>query len=642
MSLIRCDNLSIAFGDTPLLDSAQLSIESNERVCLIGRNGAGKSTLLKILSGDQLADQGTVQARSGLRISSLAQQLPVADDTTVMDSVRAGLADQFRLIDEYTELSTRATDDADLAKLEYLQSQIDTLGGWQPEQQAESIVTQLALPASALMAELSGGWRRRVALARALVNKPDLLLLDEPTNHLDIATIEWLEHEVRGFSGSVVFITHDRAFLQKLATRIVEIDRGQVISWPGDYDNYLRLKEQALEEEQVHNALFDKRLADEEVWIRQGIKARRTRNEGRVRALKALRVERSKRIEQQGRAQVEVSDAKESGRKVLEAKNISHSFGDDTLLSDFSLRVMRGDRIGLVGNNGVGKTTLLKILLGELQPDQGDVTLGTQLSVGYFDQVRQTLNRDQTVAWNVAEGRDHVTINGADRHIVGYLKNFLFTPQRARTPVHKLSGGECNRLMLAKLFARANNLLVLDEPTNDLDIEMLEVLEQKLVEFQGTLIVVSHDRAFMDNVVTSTLVFEDHGDIIDYPGGFSDWEARGRNLRIADAPGAEQQQTTANPTSEPTSTPTPALTAETKTQQKKRLSYKLQRELEQLPEQIEALEQEVASLQEQTAAADFFQQPFEQTEPVLKALADTQAELDEVTERWIELDEQST
>ncbi len=642
MSLIRCDNLSIAFGDTPLLENAQLSIESNERVCLIGRNGAGKSTLLKILSGDQLADQGAVQARSGLRISSLAQQLPVADDTTVMDSVRAGLADQFRLIDEYTELSTRATDDADLAKLEYLQSQIDTLGGWQPEQQAESIVTQLALPASALMAELSGGWRRRVALARALVNKPDLLLLDEPTNHLDIATIEWLEHEIRGFSGSVVFITHDRAFLQKLATRIVEIDRGQVISWPGDYDNYLRLKEQALEEERTHNALFDKRLADEEVWIRQGIKARRTRNEGRVRALKALRVERSKRIEQQGRAQVEVSDAKESGRKVLEAKNVSHSFGNDTLLSDFSLRVMRGDRIGLVGNNGVGKTTLLKILLGELQPDQGSVTLGTQLSVGYFDQVRQTLNRDQTVAWNVAEGRDHVTINGADRHIVGYLKNFLFTPQRARTPVHKLSGGECNRLMLAKLFARANNLLVLDEPTNDLDIEMLEVLEQKLVEFQGTLIVVSHDRAFMDNVVTSTLVFEDHGDIIDYPGGFSDWEARGRNLRIADAPGAEQQQTTANPTSEPTSTPTPALTAEPKTQQKKRLSYKLQRELERLPEQIEALEQEVASLQKQTAAADFFQRPFEQTEPVLKALADTQAQLDKVTERWIELDEQST
>ena len=642
MSLIRCDNLSIAFGDTPLLENAQLSIESNERVCLIGRNGAGKSTLLKILSGDQLADQGAVQARSGLRISSLAQQLPVADDTTVMDSVRAGLADQFRLIDEYTELSTRATDDADLAKLEYLQSQIDTLGGWQPEQQAESIVTQLALPASALMAELSGGWRRRVALARALVNKPDLLLLDEPTNHLDIATIEWLEHEIRGFSGSVVFITHDRAFLQKLATRIVEIDRGQVISWPGDYDNYLRLKEQALEEERTHNALFDKRLADEEVWIRQGIKARRTRNEGRVRALKALRVERSKRIEQQGRAQVEVSDAKESGRKVLEAKNVSHSFGNDTLLSDFSLRVMRGDRIGLVGNNGVGKTTLLKILLGELQPDQGDVTLGTQLSVGYFDQVRQTLNRDQTVAWNVAEGRDHVTINGADRHIVGYLKNFLFTPQRARTPVHKLSGGECNRLMLAKLFARANNLLVLDEPTNDLDIEMLEVLEQKLVEFQGTLIVVSHDRAFMDNVVTSTLVFEDHGDIIDYPGGFSDWEARGRNLRIADAPGAEQQQTTANPTSEPTSTPTPALTAEPKTQQKKRLSYKLQRELERLPEQIEALEQEVASLQKQTAAADFFQRPFEQTEPVLKALAGTQAQLDKVTERWIDLDEQST
>ena len=637
MSLIRCDNLSIAFGDTPLLDDAQFSIERNERVCLIGRNGAGKSTLLKILSGEQLADQGTVQAPSGLRISSLAQQLPVADDTTVMDSVRAGLADQFRLIDEYTELSSRATTDPDLQKLEQLQSQIDALGGWQPEQQAESIVTQLALPAGALMAELSGGWRRRVALARALVNKPDLLLLDEPTNHLDIATIEWLEHEVRGYAGSVVFITHDRAFLQKLATRIVEIDRGQVISWPGNYDNYLRLKEQALEEEQTHNALFDKRLADEEVWIRQGIKARRTRNEGRVRALKALRVERSERIEQQGRAQVEVSSAKESGRKVLEAKNVTHSYGNDTLLSEFNLRVMRGDRIGLVGNNGVGKTTLLKILLGELQPDQGSVTLGTQLSVGYFDQVRQTLNRDQTVAWNVAEGRDHVTINGADRHIVGYLKNFLFTPQRARTPVHKLSGGECNRLMLAKLFARANNLLVLDEPTNDLDIEMLEVLEQKLVEFQGTLIVVSHDRAFMDNVVTSTLVFEANGSLIDYPGGFSDWEARGRALRIADAPGVEHQP--AGTESEPANVQ--AEETDTKPQPKKRLSYKLQRELEQLPEQIEALEQQVAELQAQTAAADFFQRPFAQTEPILKALTDTQAELDKTTERWIELEEQS-
>ena len=629
MTLIRCDNLSIAFGDTPLLDNAQFSIESGERVCLIGRNGAGKSTLLKILNGEQLPDQGNVQARGGLRVSNLAQQLPVADDTTVLDSVREGLAEQFRLINEYTELATEATDDASLQKLEQLQSQIDALGGWQPEQQAESIITQLALPAAALMAELSGGWRRRVALARALVSKPDLLLLDEPTNHLDIATIEWLEHEVRGYSGSVVFITHDRSFLQKLATRIVEIDRGQVISWPGDYDNYLRLKEQALEEEETHNALFDKRLADEEVWIRQGIKARRTRNEGRVRALKALRVERSKRIEQQGRAQVEVSSAKESGRKVIEAKNISHGFGGDTLLEDFSLRVMRGDRIGLVGNNGVGKTTLLKILLGELQPDQGTVTLGTQLTVGYFDQVRQTLNRDQTVAWNVAEGRDHVTVNGADRHIVGYLKNFLFTPQRARTPVHKLSGGECNRLMLAKLFARANNLLILDEPTNDLDIEMLEVLEEILVEFDGTLIVVSHDRAFMDNVVTSTLVFEDTGGVIDYPGGFSDWAARGRALRVADAPGAEA---IAPEPEQPT-------VAAAKTAPKKRLSYKLQRELEQLPGQIEALEQQLAELQEQTTEPDFYQRPFEETEPVLKALAETQTHLDTATERWIELEE---
>ena len=633
MTLIRCDNLSIAFGDTPLLDNAQFSVDSGERVCLIGRNGAGKSTLLKILSGEITADHGNVQLRSGLRISNLAQQLPVADGTTVLQSVRDGLAEQFALIQQYTELSERADDDASLQRLEALQSQIDAAGGWQPEQQAESIITQLALPASALMAELSGGWRRRVALARALVSKPDLLLLDEPTNHLDIATIEWLEHEVRGYSGSVVFITHDRAFLQQLATRIVEIDRGQVISWPGDYANYLRLKEQALEEEETRNALFDKRLADEEIWIRQGIKARRTRNEGRVRALQALRVERGKRIEQQGRAQVEVSNAKESGRKVIDAKNISHAFGGDTLLDDFSLTVMRGDRIGLVGNNGVGKTTLLKILLGELQPDHGSVTLGTQLSVGYFDQVRQTLNRDQTVAWNVAEGRDHVSINGVDRHIVGYLKNFLFTPQRARTPVHKLSGGECNRLLLAKLFARANNLLVLDEPTNDLDVEMLEVLEEKLVEFDGTLIVVSHDRAFMDNVVTSTLVFEANGDVVDYPGGFSDWAARGRALRVADAPGVEVQAAEAQ------AAPEPSVVNQTQPTQKKRLSYKLQRELEQLPAQIEALEQQVSTLQEQTATPEFFQRPFAETEPVLKELADTQSRLDNATERWLELEE---
>ena len=633
MTLIRCDNLSIAFGDTPLLDNAQFSVDSGERVCLIGRNGAGKSTLLKILSGEITADHGNMQLRSGVRISNLAQQLPVADDTTVLESVREGLAEQFALIQQYTELSERANDDASLQRLEALQSQIDAAGGWQPEQQAESIITQLALPASALMAELSGGWRRRVALARALVSKPDLLLLDEPTNHLDIATIEWLEHEVRGYAGSVVFITHDRAFLQQLATRIVEIDRGQVISWPGDYANYLRLKEQALEEEETRNALFDKRLADEEIWIRQGIKARRTRNEGRVRALQALRVERGKRIEQQGRAQVEVSSAKESGRKVIEAKNISQAYGGDTLLDDFSLTVMRGDRIGLVGNNGVGKTTLLKILLGELQPDHGSVTLGTQLSVGYFDQVRQTLNRDQSVAWNVAEGRDHVAINGVDRHIVGYLKNFLFTPQRARTPVHKLSGGECNRLLLAKLFARANNLLVLDEPTNDLDVEMLEVLEEKLVEFDGTLIVVSHDRAFMDNVVTSTLVFEATGDVVDYPGGFSDWAARERALRVADAPGVEAQEAEAQ---EEPKTP---VVNQTQPTQKKRLSYKLQRELEQLPAQIEALEQQVSTLQEQTATPEFFQRPFAETEPVLKELADTQSQLDNATERWIELEE---
>ena len=641
MSLVRCDNLSIHFGVRAILSEANFSIEPNERVCLIGRNGAGKSTLLKIITGEVLSDSGAVQYQDNLRVSVLEQSLPDAEALSVRDVVAQGLAAQIDLIANFTELSGTAQSNEDLERLEQMQSRIDTLGGWQPELQVEAIITQLALPAESLLSELSGGWRRRVALAKALVSKPDLLLLDEPTNHLDIATIQWLEHEVRGYKGSVIFITHDRAFLQKLATRIVEIDRGQIISWPGDYANYLQLKEQALEEEDTRNALFDKRLAQEEAWIRQGIKARRTRNEGRVRALKAMRDERSKRLSKQGKAQIQIAASEESGRKVIEVRAVTHGYEGKRLLNNFKLKIMRGDRIGIIGNNGVGKTTLLRILLGQLKPDSGSVKIGTNLTVGYFDQVRDGLEWDKSVAFNVANGKDYIPMNGSDRHVIGYLKGFLFTPERARTAIKYLSGGEVNRVLLAKLFTQTNNLMVLDEPTNDLDIEMLEVLEEKLVEYAGTLIVVSHDRDFVDNVVTSTLVFEEKGQLIEYQGGFSDWASRGRRLSILEQrPGAvPEEHDIASESSLPPDAEPPVSPKPNNGSSKKKLSYKLQRELDGLPDTIAELEAKLAALTEETAAPGFYDQAFSVTEPILKTLAETQNALDTATERWIELEE---
>jgi len=486
-------------------------------------------------------------------------------------------------------------------------------------------MTDLNLPATRKTSELSGGWRRRVALAKALVQKPDLLLLDEPTNHLDIMTIKWLESVVYSYDGAVLFITHDRAFLQKLATRIIEIDRGKLTSWPGDFQNYLRRKEKALEDEAAVNSRFDKKLEVEEIWIRQGIKARRTRNEGRARALKAMRAERAKRIKREDTARIHIEEAERSGRKVIRARNVCYRYDDQPLIEDFSIKIMRGDRIGILGNNGVGKTTMLRLLLGEIEPQSGTIKHGTNLEVGYFDQMRESLDLEKSVVDNVGDGRTYIKLNGKDHHVIGYLKGFLFSPKRSIMPVKSLSGGERNRIILAKLFTKAANLLVLDEPTNDLDMETLEVLEQKLTEYNGTLIVVSHDRQFLDNVVTSTIVFEENAQVREYVGGYTDWLRQGHALAETENPGdggsdsATERQTA-------------------KSSKAKKLGYKEARELEQLPQDIESLETSVEILQQKIAAPDFYAASHDNVQPVLQELKDKQATLEESVERWSELE----
>jgi len=505
MSLLRFEDIRLDFGEQIILRDAEFSIEPGERVCLIGRNGAGKSTTLKLIMGEIEPDQGEIIPKAGMIVSQLRQNLPDAMDLPVREVILSGLHEIDALLQQYKEMSSQDLDKHGLAKLEALHAKIDAHDGWHIDQRVDATMSDLNLPTDKNMSELSGGWRRRVALARALVQNPDLLLLDEPTNHLDIATIKWLEDRIYSYPGAVLFITHDRAFLQRLATRIVEIDRGKLTSWPGDYANFLKRKDKALEDEETANARFDKKLGQEEVWIRQGIKARRTRNEGRVRSLEKMRTEFAGRVKQDDKARIHIEEAEQSGRKVIRAKNISYSYGDEKVIQNFSIKIMRGDRIGLIGNNGVGKTTLLRLLLGQLEPQTGTIKHGTNLEVGYFDQLRQTLDLEKSVAYNVGEGRTYITLNGKERHIVGYLKGFLFTPKRSSMPVKALSGGERNRVILAKLFTRPANLLVLDEPTNDLDIETLEVLEKKLCDYNGTLIVVSHDREFLDNVVTSTV-----------------------------------------------------------------------------------------------------------------------------------------
>ena len=627
MYLLRIQDVSLEFGDTPILKEANFSIDPKERVCLIGRNGAGKSSLLKLLTNEYQPDHGEIQKRRHLRISQLEQTLLSTSGKTVREVVTEGMGEQQQLLDQYHQLSNSSLNNQEMKQLENLQQQIDSSGIWNIDQQVDTVISQLDLPADRKLEELSGGWRRRVSLGKALVSEPDLLLLDEPTNHLDISTIEWLEHKVRSFAGGVIFITHDRIFLQKLATRIVEIDRGQLVSWPGTYNNYLDLKEKSLDEERIQNALFDKKLAQEEEWIRQGIKARRTRNEGRVRSLMAMREERSQRIKVQGKARIDIEKGEASGRKVITARNITHGYAGQTLMNKLDLKVMRGDRIGLIGNNGVGKSTLLKILLGMIEPDQGTVKLGTNLQIAYFDQVLRDLDMDKTIAQNVGDGKDYIELNGKQRHVIGYLKNFLFAPKRAMTPVRALSGGEKNRVALAKLFTSPANLLVLDEPTNDLDVEMLEVLESRLVEYTATLIIVSHDRNFLDNVVTSVLVFEQGGKITEYLGGYSDWVKRGKLLMESDVPDELNRPAKSM-----------ADSADKDNKQKK-LSYKLQRELDELPSNIEKLENDIDFLQVQIAQPEFYDQDFTETRDVLDLLSSKQDELDRAMLRWSELED---
>ena len=635
MALLSFTDVSLAYGLNPLLAKVSFQLDRGERVCLIGRNGTGKSSLFRLVTGEQPADEGELWFAPGLKIGQLPQELPEAGQATVYDVVAAGLEGVGELLAEYHRLVHGEMGDAELAQLEKVQGQLESKDGWRLNQLVETTLTRLGLPAEKTMAELSGGWRRRVLLAQALVGEPDVLLLDEPTNHLDIHTIAWLEQVLLEFRGAVLFITHDRQFLQALATRIMELDRGQLIDWQGDYRSFLEHKEQQLAAEASANALFDKKLAQEEVWIRQGIKARRTRNEGRVRALKAMRDERARRIERQGKASFQMETADASGKRVIELDKVSFAWpGQRPLVRSLTTNVIRGDRIGLIGNNGSGKSTLLKLMLGQLEPTSGTIKHGTKLEVAYFDQLRGQLDLEKTVIDNLSEGRDFIEINGERRHVISYLGDFLFSPERTRTPVKALSGGERARLLLARLFSKPANVLVLDEPTNDLDVETLELLEEVLAGFDGTVLLVSHDRAFLDNVVTSSLVFEGHGNVREYVGGYADWLRQGGKVELL----AEWGDDVVEPAAaahEPEPEPAKAAPSATKA----KLSYKLQRELDALPALLEKLEAELEALQQQVSDPDFYLQPHEQTAPVLAALDAKQAELDQALERWAELED---
>lgn len=624
MALLRLKKVSIAFGTHALLNKADFQLEEGERVGLLGRNGEGKSTLMKVVMKQIQADEGEIWYKPELRIAVLEQMPHLPDEETIYDVVAGGLGEVGRWIKRYHELTVHMTGmtDAVMTEMGNLQHKLDVHNGWQIQQRVENILTRLNLPAETKIAGLSGGWKRRVSLAKALVIEPEVLLLDEPTNHLDLESILWLEEQLLNFKGAILFVTHDRSFLQKLATRIIDLDRGNLVSWPGDYADYLVKKAAALEEEATQNALFDKKLAEEEAWIRQGVKARRTRNEGRVRALMALRKERSQRRNLQGTTKIAMDRGDISGKKVVEFIDVTFNYPEKPIVNHFSSVIQRGDKIGLIGPNGVGKTTFLKLLLKEIEPNSGVVEQGTKLQVAYFDQLREMLDPEMSVSDAIAGGNDHVIINGEPRHVISYLSDFLFAPARARSPIKTLSGGEKNRLLLAKLFTKPANLIIMDEPTNDLDMETLELLEERLVEYEGTLLIVSHDRVFLDNVVTSVIVFEGQGIVNEYVGGYSDWlEYSKKQAKLVAKPSKKK-----------------APQAAVSSPKKQKLSFTEKKELEELPAQIDKLEAKQGAVNAKIADPKFYQQEQDVITVVLSELAQIEKDLAQAYQRWDELE----
>jgi ATP-binding cassette subfamily F protein uup len=614
MALIRLRNIGVSFGGPSILEQVNLAIDVGERVSLLGRNGTGKSTLLKLISGAVKVDTGDIEINRSVKIASLDQEVPDGLEGSIFDVVAGGLGEMAALLKAFHRATHRVSTDHSeqaFAELEKVQHEIEVADAWQLNQQVESILSKMSLDGDINFDQLSGGMKRRVLLARALVTNPDLLLLDEPTNHLDLEAIQWLEEQLLAFNGALLFITHDRAFMRKLSTRIVELDRGRLTSYPCNYGLYLRRRQELLQAEDTANALFDKKLAQEEVWIRQGIKARRTRNEGRVRDLEKMRHEREERRNKIGKVDMKITQAEQSGKLIVELEDVGFSYDTHTLIKNLSTTILRGDKVGLIGPNGAGKTTLLRILLGDLKPQTGRVRQGTKQSVAYFDQMRGQLDEEASVYDNISQGRERIDINGKEKHVMGYLQDFLFAPDRVRSPVKSLSGGERNRLLLARLFTRPANILVLDEPTNDLDMETLELLEELVLEFPGTVLVVSHDREFLDNVVSSTLVFEGDGEVNEYVGGYDDWLRQRSSLVKTGAVKDERKQ---------------PLVGRTQDKKPKKLSYKDQRDLDVLPKKIEKLEAEVEQLHEEMAKPDFFQQEKE-------VITRTQAQLKETEEK---------
>jgi ABC transport system ATP-binding/permease protein len=625
VALISLRNITLAFGGPPLFDGINLQIEPGDRLCLMGRNGSGKSTLLKLIGGELMPEGGEIQRQQGLKVAQVAQDVPLGLAGTVFDVVASGMGNAADLLAEYHHVAHKLSlegSGALLARLEELQHRLEESGGWSLHQEVERVLNRLSLDADVEFSDLSGGTKRRVLLARALVSAPDILILDEPTNHLDIDTILWLEEFLAKSVKTVLFVTHDRAFARRLANRVAELDRGRIYAFSCGYDEFVERREALLEAEITRQALFDKKLAQEEVWVRQGIKARRTRNEGRVRALKKLREEHRQRRIRLGTARIQLQEADRSGALVAEAENVSFSYGNRTVIKDLTTTIMRGDRIGIIGPNGSGKTTLLRLLLGELQPQQGEIRLGTRREVVYFDQLREQLDLDRSVQENVGEGNDTLIINGSSRHIIGYLQDFLFSPERARSPVSILSGGERNRLLLAKLFTKPSNILVMDEPTNDLDAETLDLLEDLLLEYSGTLLLVSHDREFLNNVVSCTLVLGGDGTVREFAGGYDDWlqQAAGEESTVQAAVKPVQEK------------------GRPQKERARKLTFKEERELEGLPELIGALEEEQGQLHARLSDPEFYKSAGIEVASINARLAELETELAKAYQRWEELE----